>query len=312
MLNLMDPSTYMGESNSKNERLEDLNEFGSNPGALNAKIYIPADLPAGAPLVVVLHGCKQTAAEYDEGAGWSEIAEQCGVALLFPEQRRTNNWTLGFNWFKPHDSNRGGGEPLSILHMVEQVVSDHGIDRQRVFITGLSAGGAMTSVMLATYPEIFAGGAIIAGLPYGSAYTIPAALSRMKGRGSPTAQQLETRLRNASTHEGPWPTLSVWHGSGDHTVNASNANAILGQWRALHGLKKRPSRTRIVNGYPRRVWCNAKGRELIEEYRITGMGHGTPLKTHGKNSYGASGAYMLEANISSTRHIADFWSLTAS
>ena len=311
MFSIMDPSTYMGESKSKNERLVYLDEFGSNPGALNAKIYIPTDLPAGAPLVVVLHGCKQTAAAYDEGAGWSEIAEQCGVALLFPEQRRTNNWTLGFNWFKPHDSNRGGGEPLSILQMIEQVVSDHGIDRQRIFITGLSAGGAMTSVMLATYPEIFAGGAIIAGLPYGSAYTIPAALRQMKGRGSSTAEQLERRLRNASTHEGPWPTLSVWHGSGDHTVNASNAKAILGQWRALHGINKRPSRTRIVNGYPRGVWCNAKGRELIEEYRITGMGHGTPLKTHGKNSCGSSGAYMLEANISSTRHIADFWSLTA-
>lgn len=87
----------------------------------------------------------------------------------------------------------------------------------------------MTSVMLATYPEIFAGGAILAGLPYGSTYTIPAALRRMKGRGSPTVQQLETRLRNASRHQGPWPTLSVWHGSGDHTVNVSNANAILGQ-----------------------------------------------------------------------------------
>ncbi|WP_245184881.1 extracellular catalytic domain type 1 short-chain-length polyhydroxyalkanoate depolymerase [Halomonas salinarum] len=311
MSHLMDLSAYEFGGASINNHLADLDEFGSNPGGLNAKIYIPADLPAGAPLVVVLHGCKQTAAKYDEGAGWSEIAGQYGVALLFPEQRSFNNWLLGFNWFKPGDSNRGAGEPLSIIHMVEQVVRDHGIDPERIFITGLSAGGAMTSVMLATYPEIFAGGAIIAGLPYGSAYTTLAALRRMKGRGSPTAQQLETRLRNASAHEGPWPTLSVWHGSCDHTVDASNANAILGQWRALHNLEKRPSSTHIINGYPRRVWSDVEGHELIEEYNISGMGHGTPLKTHGKKSYGSRGAFMLDVNISSTRHIADFWGLSA-
>ncbi|MCE9684370.1 extracellular catalytic domain type 1 short-chain-length polyhydroxyalkanoate depolymerase [Halomonas alkalisoli] len=335
-MNLMDPNTYMGGSNNQNDHLEnlnelgtnlrtlymggsnsqsdrlvDLNEFGSNPGTLNAKIYKPEDLPTGAPLVVVLHGSDQTAADYDVGAGWSDIADLYGVALLFPEQQRVNNLTLSFNWFEPDDCHRGAGEPLSILHMVEQVVSDHGIDRQRIFITGLSAGGAMTSVMLATYPEIFAGGAIIAGLPYGGADTLPEALLRMKGLGYPTAQQLETRLRNASTHEGPWPILSVWHGSGDRTVNASNANAILGQWRGIHDLEKRPSSTNIVNGYPRRVWSNAEGRELIEEYSITGMGHGTPLKTYGKNSYGSRGDYMLEVNISSTRHIADFWGLSA-
>lgn len=241
MLNIMDPRTYMGGIDGQNDRLADLNEFGSNPGALNAKIYIPADLPAGAPLIVVLHGSDQTAAEYDVGAGWSEIADLYGVALLFPEQQRANNLMLGFNWFEPDDTHRGAGEPLSILNMVEQVVSDHGIDSQRIFITGLSAGGAMTAVMLATYPEIFAGGAIIAGLPYGSASSLPAALLQMKGLGTPTAQQLESRLRNASAHEGPWPTLSVWHGSGDQTVDASNAKAILGQWRALHDLDQTPS-----------------------------------------------------------------------
>jgi len=309
MLNLMDDSTYMDVSNSQKDRLIDLKEFGLNPGDLNAKIYIPVDLPADAPLVVILHGSNQTAKEYDVGAGWSEIAEQYGIALLFPEQQRVNNTMLGFNWFEPDDSNRGAGEPLSIRHMVEQVVSDHSIDRQRIFITGLSSGGAMTSVMLATYPEIFAGGAIIAGLPYGSVDTLPAALLLMKGLGFSTAQQLEARLRNASAHEGPWPTLSVWHGSSDQTVNASNAKAILGQWRALHDLDQRPSITHSVNGYPRRVWSDAEGRELIEEFSITGMDHGTPLKTYGENSFGASGDYMLEVNISSTFHIADFWGL---
>ncbi|KPQ23357.1 MAG: Poly(3-hydroxybutyrate) depolymerase [Halomonas sp. HL-48] len=311
MFNLMDPSGYMGGINSHKDRLVDLKKFGSNPGALKAKTYIPEDLPSDAPLVVVLHGSDQTANEYNTGAGWSDIADLYGVALLFPEQQRMNNLMLSFNWFEPADCHRGAGEPLSILNMIEKVASDHGIDRQRIFITGLSSGGAMTAVMLATYPEIFAGGAIIAGLPYGSADTLPAALLRMKGLGSPTAQQLETRLRDASEHEGPWPTLSVWHGSGDHTVNSSNAKAILRQWRALHDLNQTPSSIHTVSGYPRRAWSDDEGRELIEEFSITGMDHGTPLKTHGKNSFGSSGDYMLEVNISSTHHIADFWGLSA-
>ncbi len=311
MFNLLNPSAYRPESGDTNACLAALNEFGPNPGDLNGRIYIPTDLPVGAPLVVILHGCKQTPAEYDEGTGWSEIADLYGFALLFPEQRQANNWMLGFNWFKSYDSSRGDGEPLSIMHMVEQVVSDHGIDRQRIFITGFSAGGAMTSVMLATYPEVFAGGAIIAGLAYGSAYTIPAALRRMKGDGSPTALHLETRLRDASAYQGPWPTLSIWHGSADEIVDASNALTILEQWRALHDLEERPSSTDIVDGYPRRAWTDAEGRERIEEYTITGMGHGIPLKTNGKNGFGASGAYMLEVNICSTLHIADFWGLRA-
>lgn len=311
MLNLMDPFTYMAGSSGPDDRLSSLSEFGSNPGALKALTYIPADLPVGAPLVIVLHGCKQSAEDYDHGSGWSDLADQYGFALLFPEQRRSNNWSLGFNWFEPRDSRRNSGEPLSIRQMVEQVVGDHGIDRQRIFITGLSAGGAMTSVMLATYPDVFAGGAIIAGLPYGCASTIPAAFRRMRGHGGPTGQQLAARLRSASMHHGPWPTISIWHGSSDHTVDPSNVEAIIRQWRTLLKLGRTPSRTHLVDGYPRRAWSDSKGHEVLEDYSITGMGHGTPLKTGGRNGCGSSGAYMLDVNISSTRHIADFWGLSS-
>lgn len=308
---LMNPFSSVGESVDTDDRLSKLSEFGTNPGSLQALTYIPEDLPVGAPLVIVLHGCKQSAEDYDHGSGWSELADRHGFALLFPEQRRYNNWFLAFNWFEPHDSCRGSGEPLSIRQMVEQVVCDHGIDRQRIFITGLSAGGAMTSVMLATYPEVFAGGAIIAGLPYGCASTVRAAFCRMCGRGGPTGQQLAARLRNASTHNGPWPTISIWHGSSDHTVDPSNVEDIIRQWRTLLKLRRMPSVTHLVDGYPRRAWSDSKGHELLEEYSITGMGHGTPLKTGGLNGCGSSGDYMLDVNISSTHHIVDFWGLGA-
>jgi len=290
-------------------RLSDIADFGSNPGGLRARTYIPADLPSGAPLVVVLHGCTQTAADYDHGSGWSSLADRHGFALLFPEQQRSNNPNLCFNWFRPGDCRRDTGEPLSIRQMIESVVTSHAIDRRRIFVTGLSAGGAMTSTMLATYPDVFAGGAIVAGLPYGCATSVPEAFDRMKGNGLAQADGL---VRGASGHGGPWPIVSVWHGSADQTVHPANAEAIVRQWRLVHGLEEKPTRTDVIDSYPRRVWCDRDGRALIEMYSITGMAHGTPLATQGSDGCGASGPHMLEANISSTRRIAEFWGLTAS
>ncbi len=289
--------------------LQNLPEFGSNPGALRGSTFIPADLPGDAPLVVVLHGCTQTAGEYDRGSGWSDLADRHGFALLYPEQQKSNNAQLCFNWFQPGDTARDAGEALSIRQMIERVVIDHGIDRCRIFITGLSAGGAMTSVMLATYPEVFAGGAIIAGLPFGCAASVPEAFDRMRGHGIPAERQLQAKLRQAAAPPARWPTISVWHGTADHTVSPANAEAIIAQWRAAHGAAPQPTRTETIDGFPKRVWTDTDGRDPIEEYLITGMGHGTPLDTSGTDGCGARGPFMLDVGISSTRHLARSWGL---
>ncbi|WP_454883295.1 extracellular catalytic domain type 1 short-chain-length polyhydroxyalkanoate depolymerase [Sphingomonas oryzagri] len=292
------------------DRLADLGPFGSNPGTLRAKTYFPSNMPqTGGTLVVVLHGCTQSAAGYDHGSGWSRLADRHGFALLFPEQTRSNNPNLCFNWFSPQDNRRDRGEALSIRQMIATLVDEHDLDPERIFITGLSAGGAMVSVMLASYPEVFAGGAIIAGLPFGTASTIPEAFDRMRGRGGPDEKELVARLHAASGHHGRWPTISVWHGSGDATVNPSNADDIIAQWRGIHDLDRQPGKIEVVDGYPRRVWSDASGRDCIEAYSLTGMGHGVPLDVSGPESVGASGPYMLDVSISSTSHIAAFWGL---
>src|SRR4029079_561743 len=147
-------------------RLREITGFGSNPGNLRMFAYRPPTLADKPALVVVLHGCTQTAAGYDLGTGWSTLAERYGFALLLPEQQRANNPNGCFNWFQPEHSRRDQGEPLSIRQMIEKAVVDYGIDLGRIFITGLSAGGAMTSNMLACYPDVFAGGGFIAGFPF--------------------------------------------------------------------------------------------------------------------------------------------------
>lgn len=289
------------------DHLSDLATFGSNPGALRARSYVPKNLPSGAPLVVILHGCTQSAAAYDRGAGWSQVADELGLALLLPEQQRANNANLCFNWFSPADSRRDMGEALSIRQMIAATVATHDIDPNRIFITGLSAGGAMTSVMLATYPELFAGGAIIAGLPYGCTTSVADAFSRMAGQGYPSEAQLASLVREASGHKGHWPAISVWQGTADATVHPSNADRIVEQWRLLHGVATEPSSLKHGRDHVRRSWSNSDGMTVIEQMTIIGMGHGTPLDTRGPDACGKPGPFMLEVGISSTRQIAAFW-----
>ncbi|HWH17073.1 MAG TPA: PHB depolymerase family esterase [Allosphingosinicella sp.] len=290
--------------------MADLGAFGSNPGNLLARFYRPKELLLPAPLVVVLHGCTQDAASYDQGSGWSRLADRYGFALLFPEQQRLNNPNLCFNWFRPEDTVRDSGEAASIRQMIGKMTEDHPIDPARIFVTGLSAGGAMTSTMLATYPELFAGGAIIAGIAYGCAGSVGEAFQCMAGSGRTPATTLGENVRRASNHQGPWPRVSVWHGTADPTVTASNGEDIVRQWLTVHRLRAKPHLVENVDGYPHRVWQDKEGRAAVDQYEITGMGHGTPLAPgKGKGRSGQAGPHMLDAAISSTDRIAAFWGI---
>ena len=292
------------------DRLADLPSAPDNPGNLRGRCYVPAGITPREPLVVVLHGCTQTAALYDHGAGWSHLADRHGFALLFPEQQRSNNMNLCFNWYQPEDAARDSGEARSIRAMIAQMVEAHKLDPARIFVTGLSAGGAMTSVMLAAYPEVFAAGAIIAGLPFGCADNLGEALGAMSTPGNASAATLGKFVRRASPHRGPWPRVSVWHGSADRLVVPANGEAIVRQWRDVHGLPAAPARVEEVDGYPRRAWTDASGRVLVEDYVVTGMAHGTPLRPgRDAGESGKAGAHMLDVGLSSTDRIAAFFGI---
>jgi feruloyl esterase len=299
------------ESPSAPSRLTEVTGFGSNPGNLRMLTYVPETLPPSPGLVVVLHGCTQTAAGYDHGSGWSALADRYGFVLLYAEQLEANNPNRCFNWFQLGDVERDRGEAHSIRQMIGHAVQQHAVDRNRIFVTGLSAGGAMTSTMLAAYPDVFAGGAIIAGLPYRCATSVPEAFECMFQGKTRSAEEWGDLVRDASPHKGPWPKVSVWHGSADATVKPMNAGEIIKQWTNVHGLRSGPSRSDVVDGYPRRAWTDAAGNEVIEEYVITGMAHGTPLAVgNDENSYGAAGPFLLDVGISSSYQIAKFWGLT--
>ena len=274
---------------------------GFNPGNLRQFRYVPDGLKR-APLVVVLHGCTQTATGYDHGAGWSELAAQQGFAVLAPEQKAVNNPGTCFNWFNPLDASRGEGEVASIAAMIEDMVKTHDLDPKRVFVTGLSAGGAMTAATLACYPELFAGGAIIAGLPYGAATNVMDALEVMRSGALKTPNEWGHLARAASHHRGHWPRVSIWHGDSDHTVNVGNAQASAAQWADLNGLKLTDARQETVEGGA----VHLSWGDQLEMYTVPGLGHGTPIDAA---VLGTPGPYILEAGISSTMRIARFWGL---
>lgn len=294
------------------ERLVDAGEVTPNPGALRMLTHIPANLAKGAPLVVVLHGCGQSAEAYASGSGWIELADRFGFALLCPEQTRRNNPSLCFNWFDPTDAARAGGEAASVAAMVEHVVAAHDLDRKRVFVTGLSAGGAMTAALLATYPEMFAGGAVIAGLPYGSARSVAEAFAAMSGRRAGSARSAGDAVRSASGRAGPWPPISIWHGQSDSVVRPGAGEALAAQWVDVHGIETPPESARSLAGREYLVWRDKTGRPVVELNRIPGMGHGAPLDVTEPDGSGAAGPYLLDVGVSSSLEIARGWGIATS
>lgn len=287
--------------------LQEIKEFGLNPGNLRLYIHVPFKLPPHPALVVVLHGCSQTAAAYDHCSGWSRLADKSGFLVLYPEQQRANNPNYCFSWFRRKDTERDKGEARSICEMIQKLRYDYNIDRSRIFINGLSAGGAMTSVMLATYPDVFAGGAIIAGLPYRSAKNVREAFHSMFQGKVLEPKDWGDLVRAASNHDGAWPKISIWHGTADSIVKPINAIETLKQWQNVHQIMDvNPSMT-VIDGHECLTWSNTMGEVIIEYHSVTNLGHGAPLDPHKADSMEIEGPYMLDAGISSTLHIAKFF-----
>jgi poly(hydroxyalkanoate) depolymerase family esterase len=257
--------------------------------------------------VVVLHGCTQTAASYAAGAGWIQLADQIGFVLLCPEQQTSNNQNRCFNWFERHDVSRGEGECASIRAMVEHAITEGGLDRSQVFVAGLSAGGAMASALLASYPDVFAAGAIVAGLPYGAASGMQEAFGAMFHPQAHSASSLGDRVRQASGLNGAWPRVSVWQGDADHTVAPLNAREIIKQWVDIHGLDQTPDTLVKVGRSTEEAWLDGKGQIMVEAHTIAGMGHGTPISTD--DGVGSAGPFVLDVGVCSTGMIAHFFGL---
>lgn len=294
-------------------RVVEIQGFGSNPGALRMLVYAPSARPSGnGPLIVLLHGCGQDAAAFAAQTGWLALAERIGASVLLPEQQQANSRGRCFNWFKPSDARRGRGEALSILQMVNAAAKKFNADRSRIFIAGLSAGGAMTAALLAAYPGVFNAGAIIAGMPVGAAQNLPMAVLRMrqadpyKGR----AALADAVYRSAPAHSHiVWPRVSIWHGGDDQVVDPANGVQLAQQWSAVHGFQEASSQTTegLAPSQRHQTW-GAPPQAAVELWQVADLGHGYPIDGQ-RGDGSAPGFAVIDVGVSATDHIARFWGI---
>ncbi|WP_237323508.1 extracellular catalytic domain type 1 short-chain-length polyhydroxyalkanoate depolymerase [Streptomyces sp. MOE7] len=292
--------------------LERVGNFGANPGNLTMYVYRPAHLAPRPAVVVALHGCTQSAQVYADNSGLTTLADRHGFLVVFAETTTANNLNRCFNWFQPLDNQRGQGEAASIRQMVAHADSAYGGDPSRTYVTGLSAGGAMTSVMLATYPEVFQAGAVIAGLPYNCTKdTGP--FTCMSPGVDRTPADWAKRVRDAfPSHTGPWPRVAVWHGDQDPTVAPKNADELRDQWTAVHGLDQTPDRTSTIgpDRTRREEYLAGDGSVAVQVNKVPGIGHGTPVDPGtGPEQCGRTGTANFIQSICSSYWITDFFGL---
>jgi poly(hydroxyalkanoate) depolymerase family esterase len=249
------------------------------------KLYIPVRTAKRAaqpmPLVVMLHGCTQSADDFASGTQMNRLADEQGFLVVYPEQASGANPSRCWNWFRSEDQRRGSGEPSLLAGIVKAVDDEVAVDPKRVFVAGLSAGAAMAVVLGETYPELFAAVGAHSGLPYAAAHDIPSALAAMKGRsalGHPHFPGTADDPRHAPVQAVP---VIVFHGDRDHTVQHSNGKTIAQQASAAHA--NRTQGQALVSTaeegeaggrrYTRTVLAGAQGVPLVEQWTLHGAGH---------------------------------------
>jgi len=239
--------------------------FGNIAGSRAYHLYVPSSYEwRPVPLVVMLHGCSQTPRDFAIGTQMDVLAEEQGFLVAYPDQPRSANIAKSWNWFRPGDQRRGRGEPSILAGMTRRIMQDFAVDPARVYISGLSSGGAAAAIMALAYPDLYAAVGIHSGLACGSAVSASSAFSAMR-RGA-----LIRPIRATQ----PVPII-VFHGDRDRTVSPVNGDQAIAQCRPDGALDESVSAGRSPSGmaYTRTVLTDPSGRQSFDQWLLHGAGH---------------------------------------
>ncbi|HEY4176349.1 MAG TPA: PHB depolymerase family esterase [Kofleriaceae bacterium] len=294
-----------------NAALTAVSSFGTNPGALAMYEYVPAGLPSGRPIVVVLHGCTQAAADAAT-LGWNTLADTYKFAVVYPQQQSANNPVSCFNWAGEYGDTsnleRGKGENESVMEMIDKSIALHGGDTTHVYVVGFSAGAAMASVMAATWPDRIAGVSIMSGIPYRCATSVSGAYSCQSPGVSKTAAQWGDLVRGS--HAGPYPRVQVWQGTSDTTVAPMNEGELAKQWTNVWGTDATADESETIGGTTRTAY-KAGNTVVVETYSVSGMPHAVAIGTDPAGACPATtGSYNSNQSICAPLRAVQFFGLT--
>ena len=248
--------------------------YASDTGTRPYKLFVPEAALAGEPLplVVMLHGCTQDPDDFAAGTRMNELGQERGFLVLYPQQGPRSNASKCWNWFRPGDQRRGEGEPALIAGMTRHVMATHAVDAGRVYVAGLSAGGAMAAILGREYPDLFAAIGVHSGLPQGAAHDVASAFSAMKN--GPAAKR--PRTGSTAPAKAGAPAI-VFHGDSDSTVNPVNGQQVIDDLLS-QATAATPERTAQADagahrGFTRTTYRDAKGRSQAELWEVHGAGH---------------------------------------
>ena len=299
---------YFSTQAQQNLSLTQIDNFGNNPGNLKMFVYENDALKNTSlkPLVLVLHGCGQNAKDVATLTGWNKLSDSNNFIFLYPQQKMVNNISTCFNWFQNKDIEKGRGECESIFEMISFMQLHYKIDSTKIFITGLSAGAAMSVVMLATHPSLFKSGAIFAGCAYKLATNPLAAFSVMAGNKKISKDKLVKNITDQNpTYERKYPSLIIYQGLNDQIVNHKNAALLISQWTGINKCDSLPTKTETsfasISDITRFTFSDTNGKPIILYYEIKKLGHQLLIKPGDAfNEGGKKGTFGVDKNFHST------------
>lgn len=269
--------------------------YRGGEGGMSYLLYRPSQFRPRMPLIVLLHGCTQSPEDFARGTGMNRLADELGFMVAYPRQTQAANPQKCWNWFKPGDQQRDRGEPALLAAMTRQVIAEHAADPDRVYVAGLSAGGAAAAIMAAAYPDIYAAVGVHSGLPCGAAKDLPSALAAMKGGG---------RTSRSNGRNARFVPVITFHGDRDGTVHQSNSREIIAAATAAAGV---PLQVRLEQGrsdtgrsYSREISVDPDGTVLLEHWSVSGSGHAW-------SGGDSSGSYTDPSGPDASREMARFF-----